>query len=81
MSTKNKLIVHTGSHKKAIINLELAESMLSKELLNKLNSILIELNHIQEFDDFLSEIDKSGKKLIFKKEESKWPDYQPTTQK
>ena len=62
MSTKTKLIVHTGSHKKAIINLELAESILPKELLNQLNHILIELNHIQE-------------------EESKWPDYQQTTQK
>jgi hypothetical protein len=62
MSTKNKLIVQTGSHKKVIINLELAESILPKELLNKLNTILIELNHIQE-------------------EESKWQDYQPTTQK
>jgi hypothetical protein len=48
MSTKTKLIVQTGSHKKVIINLELAESMLTKELLNQLNQIIIELNHIQE---------------------------------
>jgi hypothetical protein len=48
MSTKTKLIVHTGSHKKVIINLELAESILSKELMQQLNHILIELNHIQE---------------------------------
>jgi hypothetical protein len=48
MSTKHKLIVHTGSHKKAIINLELAEQVLNKELLDQLNNILIELNHIQE---------------------------------
>jgi hypothetical protein len=62
MSTKTKLIVQTGSHKKVIINLELAESILSKELMQQLNHILIELNHIQE-------------------EETKWSDYQPTTQK
>jgi hypothetical protein len=48
MSTKTKLIVQTGSNKKVVINLELAESILPKELLNKLNHILIELNHIQE---------------------------------
>jgi hypothetical protein len=52
MSIKTKLITHTASHKKAIINLELAESMLSKSLLNQLNTILIELNNIQELDDF-----------------------------
>jgi hypothetical protein len=38
MSTKTKLIVHTGSHKKAVINLELAESILPKELLNQTQS-------------------------------------------
>jgi hypothetical protein len=48
MSTKTKLIVQTGSNKKVVINLELAESILPKELLNQLNHILIELNHIQE---------------------------------
>jgi hypothetical protein len=48
MSTKTKLIVQTGSNKKVVINLELAESILPKELLTKLNHILIELNHIQE---------------------------------
>jgi hypothetical protein len=51
MSIKTKLITHTASHKKAIINLELAESMLSKDLLNQLNTILIELNHIQEKEE------------------------------
>jgi hypothetical protein len=51
MSNKTKLIVHTGSHKKAIINLELAESILSKELMQQLNNILIELNHIQEKEE------------------------------
>jgi hypothetical protein len=48
ISTKTKLIVQTGSNKKVVINLELAESILPKELINKLNHILIELNHIQE---------------------------------
>jgi hypothetical protein len=48
MSTKTKLIVQTGSHKKVIINLELAESILTKELMHQLNHIIIELNHIQE---------------------------------
>jgi hypothetical protein len=46
--SKNKVVSHTSSHKKVIINLELAEKVLSKELFNQLNELLIELNHFQE---------------------------------
>jgi hypothetical protein len=43
-----RLITHTGSHKKVLINLEIAERVLDKKLLDQLNQVLIEVNHIQE---------------------------------
>jgi hypothetical protein len=48
MSNKTKLLTHSQSHKKAIINLEIASKVLDKRTLNNLNQVLIELNHIQE---------------------------------
>jgi hypothetical protein len=46
--SKEKLITHTGSHKKVLINLEIAKEIMDKNLLEQLNNVLIELNHIQE---------------------------------
>jgi hypothetical protein len=46
--TKPRLITQTGSHKKVIVNMEIAEEILDKDFLKSLNHILIELNHIQE---------------------------------
>lgn len=45
---QEKLITHTGGHRKVIINLEIAENVLYKSTLKKLNNLLIELNHVQE---------------------------------
>ena len=45
---KNRLISHTGTCKKVLINLEIAEDVLNKDMLAQLNHLLIELSHIQE---------------------------------
>jgi hypothetical protein len=44
--SKNKVVSHTSSHKKVIINLELAETVLSKELFKQLNEVI---NRIKPF--------------------------------
>jgi Cft2 family RNA processing exonuclease len=46
--TEDKLITQTGSHKKVLINMEIAEKALEPEMLRMLNNILIELNHVHE---------------------------------
>jgi uncharacterized protein related to proFAR isomerase len=45
---KQKLISDTGTGKKIIINLDVAEKNLSEEDLNELYEMLNHLNHIQE---------------------------------
>lgn len=47
-SHEEKLITHTGAHRKVIINLDIAENVLYRSTLKKLNKLLIELNHVQE---------------------------------
>jgi hypothetical protein len=46
--TKAKLITQTGSHKKILINMEIAKETLNPILLKQLNDLLVELNHVQE---------------------------------
>lgn len=48
MKNKQKLISHTGTGLKIIINLKVAEEVLDDNLLQKLNKSLTELNHVQE---------------------------------
>jgi hypothetical protein len=43
-----RLISHTGTYAKIIINLSVAEQYLNKKQLEKLNSLLVELNDVQE---------------------------------
>jgi hypothetical protein len=48
MANNDKLISHTSSHKKVIINLDLARKVLDRDIYNQLNEVLVELNHVQE---------------------------------
>jgi hypothetical protein len=48
IAKKDKLIAHTGGHKKVVINLELAKVALSDVQLKKLNELMVELNDVQE---------------------------------
>jgi hypothetical protein len=48
LKEKSRLITQTGTHKKVIINMDMAENLLDSVLLDNLNKVIIELNHIQE---------------------------------
>jgi hypothetical protein len=48
MSNKTKLLTHSQSHKKVIINLEVAARVLDEWVLKRLNEVLVELWDVEE---------------------------------